>query len=130
MILTDTEDWLAQATNPNCTMTQKHAVFDHLVKNYQDMAFGCAYAILGDFQCAEDAAQEAFLAAWQHLAQLKQPKAFPGWLRRIVVTQCHRQTRGGRLDTILLDDEGRALLCPITGPEFRELLFLLRYSVY
>jgi RNA polymerase sigma factor (sigma-70 family) len=102
--LTDTEDWLAQATSLNCTMTQKHAAFDHLVKNYQDMAFGCAYAILGDFQCAEDAAQEAFLAAWQHLAQIKQPKAFPGWLRRIVVTQCHRQTRGGRLDTISLDD--------------------------
>ncbi|MGI4791758.1 MAG: sigma-70 family RNA polymerase sigma factor [Janthinobacterium lividum] len=102
--MADTEDWLTQATNPHCTLAQKHTAFDHLVRNYQDMAFGCAYAILGDFQCAEDAAQDAFLAAWQHLGQLVYPAAFPGWLRRIVVTQCRRQTRNRRLNTISLDD--------------------------
>ena len=103
-ILADTEDWLARATDPRCTLTQKQAAFNPLVRKYQDMAFGCAYAILGDFQLAEDAAQDAFLAAWQHLAQLKQAQAFPSWLRRIVVTQCRRQTRGGRLNALSLDN--------------------------
>jgi RNA polymerase sigma factor (sigma-70 family) len=47
---------------------------------------------------AEDAAQDAFLLAWERLDQLREPAAFPGWIRRLVVTQCHRRLRGRRLD--------------------------------
>jgi RNA polymerase sigma factor (sigma-70 family) len=68
--------------------------FGALVARYQDMAYGYAYALLGDPHLAQDATQEAFLAAYRHLAQLREPEAFPGWLRRIVQTQCHRLTRG------------------------------------
>jgi len=112
IILADIEDWLAQATDPKETLAQKHAAFNQIVTRYQDMAFGCAYAVLGDFSMAEDAAQEAFLLAWQHLAQLKQTKAFPGWLRRIVVTQCHRQTRSRHWNTLTLEE---AALIPAAG---------------
>src|SRR2546421_3950958 len=68
------------------------------------MAYACAYAVLGDFHLAEDAAQEAFISAWQKLDQLRQPEAFPGWFRRIVLTECNRLTRGKRLPTTLLND--------------------------
>ena len=37
--------------------------YGHIVRLFQDMAFGYAYAILGDFHLAEDAAQEAFIEA-------------------------------------------------------------------
>jgi len=67
------------------------------------MAFGCAYAVLGDFYLAEDAAQEAFITAWQNLNQLRMPMAFAGWLRRIVLTRCNRLTRGQRLSILPLD---------------------------
>jgi RNA polymerase sigma factor (sigma-70 family) len=68
--------------------------FGALVARYQDMAYAYAYALLGHPHLAQDATQEAFLAAYRHLAQLREPQAFPSWLRRIVQTQCHRLTRG------------------------------------
>jgi RNA polymerase sigma factor (sigma-70 family) len=79
---------------PNTNLTQKHEAFGQLVQQFQDMAYGCAYAVLEDTYLAQDAAQEAFITAYQNLEQLLEPKAFPGWLRRIVLTQCSRLTRG------------------------------------
>jgi RNA polymerase sigma factor (sigma-70 family) len=52
---------------------------------------------------AEDAAQEAFITAWRNLDQLRQPEAFPGWFKRIVLSQCNRLTRGKHLETVSLD---------------------------
>ena len=82
---------------------EKSDAFGEIVRRFQDMAFGCAYAVLGDFYLAEDAAQEAFLSAWRNLDQLREPKAFPGWLKRIVLTQCSRLTRNKALDVVPLD---------------------------
>jgi len=67
--------------------------FSELVTSFQDMAVGYAYSILGDFHLAEDAAQEAFFDAYRHLGDLREPLAFPGWLRRIVFKHCDRRTR-------------------------------------
>ena len=67
--------------------------FSELVTSFQDMAVGYAYSILGDFHLAEDAAQEAFLDAYRHLGDLREPLAFPRWLRRIVFKHCDRRTR-------------------------------------
>jgi uncharacterized protein len=92
-----------RATAVRAAESEKHRAFNEIVRRFQDMAFGCAYAVLGDFHLAEDAAQEAFLTAWRNLDQLRTPEAFPGWLKRIVLTQCNRLTRGKRLDTVPLD---------------------------
>lgn len=70
--------------------------YDALVRRFQDVAVATAYARLGDFAAAQDAAQEAFLVAHRQLASLREPRAFPGWLRRIVFTQCDRITRRRR----------------------------------
>jgi RNA polymerase sigma factor (sigma-70 family) len=64
-----------------------------LVQRHQHLAYATAYSILGDRQSAEDATQEAFVAAWQSLASLADPAAFPVWLRAIVRHQAHRQLR-------------------------------------
>ncbi len=48
-----------------------------IVSRFQDMAYGYAYAILGNFQQAEDAAQEAFIEAYRCLPSLHEPLAFP-----------------------------------------------------
>lgn len=82
---------------------ERHAAFGELVARFQDMAFACAYAVLGDFYLAEDAAQESFINAWQSLQQLRTPEAFPGWLRRVVLTRCNRLTRGKRLQLVPLE---------------------------
>jgi DNA-directed RNA polymerase specialized sigma24 family protein len=49
-----------------------------IVRRFQDMAVGYGYAILGDWQLAEDAAQEAFITAYLELPALHDPWAFPG----------------------------------------------------
>lgn len=92
-----------RATTVRAAHAEKSDAFGEIVRRFQDMAFGCAYAVLGDFYLAEDAAQEAFLSAWRNLDQLREPKAFPGWLKRIVLTQCNRLTRNKKLDTIALE---------------------------
>jgi RNA polymerase sigma factor (sigma-70 family) len=92
-----------RATAVRNAHAEKSAAFDEIVRRFQDMAFGCAYAVLGDFYGAEDAAQEAFLSAWRNLDQLREPAAFPGWLKRIVLTQCNRITRGKHLEIVALE---------------------------
>jgi RNA polymerase sigma factor (sigma-70 family) len=96
-----------KATDANTTLAEQHEAFCELVRIFQDMAYACAYAVLGDFHLAEDAAQEAFITAWQKLGQLRQPEAFAGWFRRIVLTECNRLTRGKRLRIMLGDDGTR-----------------------
>src|SRR5262245_6026965 len=86
------------------SLVAREEAFAELVRLFQDRAFACAYAILGDFYLAEDAAQAAFISAWQRLGQLREPEAFPGWFRRLVVTECHRLIRQKRVRTIPLDD--------------------------
>lgn len=93
---------IARATEETQARSETQRAFGEIVRRFQDLAFGCAYAVLGDFHQAEDAAQEAFLSAWRNLDQLRKPEAFPGWFKRIVLTQCNRQTRGKRLETLSL----------------------------
>lgn len=92
-----------QATAARTAAVEKQQAFDQIVRRFQDLAFACAYSVLGDFGHAEDAAQEAFLTAWRHLDQLRTPEAFPGWLKRIVLTHCHRQTRSKQIETVSLE---------------------------
>ena len=70
------------------------AAFEQLVRRFQNMACGYAYAVLGDFHLAEDAAQEAFVDAYRLLPELRAPEAFPGWFRRVVFKHCDRISRG------------------------------------
>ena len=67
--------------------------FEEVVRRFQDMAVGYAYAALGNWQEAEDAAQEAFIAAWVGMVNLRDAAAFPGWFRQIVHSQAQRRLR-------------------------------------
>jgi RNA polymerase sigma factor (sigma-70 family) len=82
------------------------AAFEQVVRRFEDMAVGYAYSVLGDFQLAEDAAQEAFIQAYLDLRILQEPQAFSAWLRRIVFKQCDRLSRRKRLPTVSLEASG------------------------
>ncbi|HLK56650.1 MAG TPA: sigma-70 family RNA polymerase sigma factor [Chthonomonadaceae bacterium] len=77
--------------------------FTELVHRYRNRAFAYAYVLLRDFQLAEDAAQEAFLAAYADLGRLQEPEAFPGWLRGIVAHQCGRIRRKRPVNLVPLE---------------------------
>ena len=67
-------------------------------------AFAYAYAVLRDRAAAEDATQAAFLTAWLRFGDLREPKAFGVWLRRIVRTECVRLLRRTHPATLPLDE--------------------------
>ena len=67
--------------------------FGEVVRRFQDMAVGFAYARLKERGRAEDVAQEAFVAAFQALEQLREPAAFPAWFRRILAKYVDRARR-------------------------------------
>lgn len=90
----------AQETSP----TERIAAYSELVRRYQDMAAGYAFSNLGDFHLAEDAAQEAFLRAWEDLPGLQEPRAFATWFRRILTSRCARLTRGRRIETADMEE--------------------------
>ena len=77
--------------------------YDALVRRFQDVAVGYARSALDDPAAAEDAAQEAFLEAYRCLPNLREPRAFPAWLRRIVRKQCDRIRRVRHPATVSLD---------------------------
>ena len=75
------------------------AAFDTIVLRFQDMAVAYACSQLNDFQLAQDVAQEAFICAFLNLEKVRDPSAFPGWFRRVILTQCDRLTRRKQLPT-------------------------------
>jgi len=79
------------------------AAYELIVRRFQDLAVGYAYAVLGDWHLAEDAAQEAFITVARDLATLRDSHAFPAWFRRIVFKHSDRARRGMRVSFVPLD---------------------------
>jgi RNA polymerase sigma-70 factor (ECF subfamily) len=57
--------------------------FGELVRCHRDGVVGVVYRLCGDVNVAEDAAQEAFVRAWQHLPSYQPRSPFRNWLYRI-----------------------------------------------
>src|SRR5437868_14211486 len=72
--------------------------FTELVRRHQDWAYAAALSVLGDPARAQDAVQEAFLAAFGNLRSLRAPEAFGIWLRQIVRHQASRILRSQPTD--------------------------------
>jgi len=82
-----------RARDPAVHLQEQHLAFTRLVEQSQHLVFGLALTLLRDADDARDAVQEAYATAWLRLRQLRDPAAFPTWLKTIVVKQCARQLR-------------------------------------
>jgi RNA polymerase sigma factor (sigma-70 family) len=58
------------------------AAFDRLVRGYRRELFAHCYRMLGSVQDAEDALQEALLAAWRGLSRFEGRSSPRAWLYR------------------------------------------------
>ncbi len=61
--------------------------FHQLVKQYRGSIYRMVYYRIRSKMDAEDLTQEIFLAAYQHLAGLKDPQVFKSWLYRIALNR-------------------------------------------
>jgi len=59
--------------------------FGELVRHYYPRVINVVYRMCGDATLAEDAAQEAFLRAWLHIASFRPGEPLRNWLYRIAV---------------------------------------------
>jgi RNA polymerase sigma-70 factor (ECF subfamily) len=66
--------------------------FNHLVLNYEGLAYNVALRTLGDPAAAADATQDAFISAYKNLKRFR-GGSFKGWLLRIVVNACYDELR-------------------------------------
>ena len=61
-----------------------------------DRLHAVAYRILRDTDLAEDATQQALLAIWRDLPQLRDPARFDAWSYRLLVRACYTEGRKSR----------------------------------
>ena len=64
-----------------------------LFGQYKDMAYGIAMRETRSRSLSDDIVQEAFLEVIQKIGDLKNPAAFPAWLKEITYHQCTRYYR-------------------------------------
>jgi len=76
------------------------SAFTELVRRYERAVIITAQAVLGDFHSAQDAAQEAFVIAYQRLKQLRDAASFGPWLLQIARRRALRWQRRRIPETI------------------------------
>jgi RNA polymerase sigma-70 factor (ECF subfamily) len=80
------------------------AAYGKLVRATRAMSLAIALNVLREPAGAQDAVQEAYLRAYRTLRDLEDPAAFPGWLRRVVITVALNLRRADRVTLLSLDD--------------------------
>jgi RNA polymerase sigma-70 factor (ECF subfamily) len=89
--------------------------FTKLVETYQTPVFNLCYRMLGEPDLAEDAAQETFLRAFQHLHRYDQKRPFATWLLSIAAHYCIDRLRRRKFSMFSMDaedDEGNTFEYP------------------
>jgi RNA polymerase sigma-70 factor (ECF subfamily) len=98
-----------------------------LIRRYNQRLFRVVRAILPDDTTAEDAVQEAYLAAFSNLASFRGEAAFGTWLTRIAINAAYQSLRRARpaapYDSIadhVTQSDGRVIAFPAGGPGVEE----------
>ena len=72
-------------------MAGDREAFTELTRQSIGRLYAIARLILRDNERAEDATQEALVAAWRQLSALRDADRFDAWLRRLLVRACYRE---------------------------------------
>lgn len=75
--------------------------FTQLVNTSVSHQYAIASLILRDGDRAQDAVQEALVAAWRGMSALRDPDAWGAWLHRLTVRACYHAARRERRRTLV-----------------------------
>jgi RNA polymerase sigma-70 factor, ECF subfamily len=99
------------------------ALFEILMRRHNQLVYRVARSILGDPDEAEDVMQDAYVRAYDNLAQFEGRAAFSTWLTRIAVYEAQaRRRRRGRLVALpsapgSAEDDSPGLVSRGPGPD-------------
>src|SRR5512135_615665 len=91
--------WITQAQHGS------DEAFTNLVEAYQKHVYNLCYRMLGEAEAAEDASQETFLRAYQHLHRYDQKRPFATWLLSIAAHYCIDRLRRRKFAMYSIDEE-------------------------
>lgn len=118
------------------------ALYAELIRRHQRVVLATAWQTLGDYHAAEDAAQEAFVAAYENLGTLRDPSSFAAWVlkiaRRQALRMAQRQVAVSSIeaaddpaasgDAVPLDEDVQRLLAALARlPEHERVVVTLHY---
>jgi RNA polymerase sigma-70 factor (ECF subfamily) len=93
--------------------------FENIVEEYSDFVYNLTYRILGNHADAEDAAQDAFLAAYRNFHRFRGESKVSTWLYRIATNAALMKLRKDRNPRTLTQTgyDELQLTSPLEGPE-------------
>lgn len=97
--MNEEQTWVLQAQQGS------DEAFTRLVETYQTPVYNLCYRMLGEAELAEDAAQESFLRAYQHLNRYDQKRPFATWLLSIAAHYCIDRLRRRKFSMFSMDQE-------------------------
>jgi RNA polymerase sigma-70 factor (ECF subfamily) len=84
--------------------------FDRLVMKHKDRVFNLCYRFLGDYEEANDSAQETFIKVYVSLNKFRMESKFVTWVYRIAVNTCKNKLKSleykKKKRTLHLDNPG------------------------
>jgi RNA polymerase sigma-70 factor (ECF subfamily) len=126
----------------NSALRSDRAAYGELVCRYSQCVVTTAWQVLGDYHAAQDAAQEAFLVAYQKLGSLRDGSMFGPWVLKIA-RRCALRSVTGRAKVVRLEpadappapsqdgplgDDQEELLAAVTRlPEHERVVVVLHY---
>ncbi len=112
----DEKTWVLQAQNGS------DEAFTYLVETYQTPVYNLCYRMLGHAESAEDAAQETFLRAYQHIRRYDPKRPFATWLLSIAAHYCIDRMRRKKLPSFSIDEnEENTFAIPDAGATHPEM---------
>jgi len=91
--------WVVQAQHGS------DEAFTKLVEAYQTHVYNLCYRMLGEPESAEDAAQETFLRAFQHIHRYDRKRPFATWLLSIAAHYCIDRLRRRKFSMASIDQD-------------------------
>ncbi len=100
----------------SATLAGDRRAFRQIVERYQRLLCSLAYSATGQLSQSEDLAQETFIEAWRHLADLREPEKLRPWLCGILRFKVSRLRRADEREPVRraggLDDTAEELISP------------------